>query len=216
LATALFVLAAVPATAQQEQLMSKDPSECEVFAALSGDDSCAAEPAARGLSIEGDTQGLAISPDSGQGSGTGTATNTTSTTTKTKKDTATTAATTKTQPTTSGPKAATFDSIQFEFNSAELTDAARRTLDTVASVLREPYFADSRFIIEGHTDAKGSDDYNFGLSERRAQAVVRYLIESGVAPEQLSARGMGESKPFDRSNPEAAVNRRVVVRNLGG
>jgi len=211
LATAMLaVVAAAPASAQDEQLMSKDPSECEVFSALSGDDSCTAQPASRGLSIEGETQGLAISTDSGQG---------TATTTTTKKNTTKTAAksdTQKTSTTGAEPKAAAFQSIQFEFNSAELTAPARGTLDTVASVLQEPYFADARFLIEGHTDGKGSDDYNQALSERRAQAVVRYLVQQGVAAEHLSARGMGENKPFDASNPNAAVNRRVVVLNLGG
>lgn len=211
LATVMLALAAGPAAAQDEQLMSKDASECEVFSALSGDDSCKTEPAARGLSVEGETQGLAITTDSEQGSGAAT------TTTTTKKSSTKTATTSKTQKTSgSGPKAATFDSIRFEFNSAELTAPARGTLDTVAAVLQEPYFADSKFIIEGHTDAKGSVDYNQVLSERRAQSVVRYLVQQGIAAEHLSARGMGESKPFDEGNPDAAVNRRVVVLNLGG
>lgn len=208
LAAAMTTLAAGPAAAQ-EQVMSDHPSECEVFSALSGDSSCQTEPSAGGQSVEGETQGLAVSTESGQGSGMPTSTSS--------KSSTKTAATGNAQTaTSSGPKAATFDSIQFEYNSAELTAPARGTLDTVAHVLQEPYFANKTFVIEGHTDAKGSAEYNLALSERRAQAVVRYLVQMGVAANQLSARGMGESEPLDKSNPDASVNRRVVVLNLGG
>lgn len=208
LAAAMMTLATAPAAAQ-EQVMSKNPSECEVFSALSGDNSCMTEPSAGGQSVDGETQGLAINTEGGQGSGT--------TTAATANNSTTTAATGNAQASTAtGPKAATFDSIQFEYNSAELTAPARGTLDTVANVLREPYFANKTFVIEGHTDAKGSAEYNLTLSERRAQAVVRYLVQKGVAAGLLSARGMGESEPLDKSNPDAAVNRRVVVLNLGG
>ena len=205
---------AAPVMAQQEQMMSNKPSECEVFAALSGDNSCETQPSAGGLSVEGDTQGLAISTDSGQDAGAG-ATTTTTTTTK-KKSTKTAAKDSKTKVESTQPKAAAFQSIQFEFNSDELTSDARGTLDTVASVLQEPYFEKSKFIIEGHTDSVGSDAYNKELSDRRAQAVVDYLTQRGVAGEKLTARGMGESDPYDRANPSAGVNRRVVVLNLGG
>lgn len=207
LAAAITALSAVPAMAQQEQMMSNKPSECEVFAALSGDNSCTTEPSAGGQGVEGNTQGLAISTDSQD---TGTAT-----TTK-KKSTNTAATESKKKVDSTGPKAAAFQSIQFEFNSDELTSAARGTLDTVASVLQEPYFEKSKFIIEGHTDAVGSAAYNKELSDRRARAVVEYLTQRGVAANKLSARGMGESDPYDPADPGAGVNRRVVVLNLGG
>lgn len=212
LAAGAMLWMAAPVMAQQEQMMSNKPSECEVFAALSGDSSCEAEPSARGLSVEGDTQGLAISTDSGQDAGAAT-----TTTTTTKKKSTKTAATSSTKKVVSNePKAAAFQSIQFEFNSDALTSDARGTLDTVASVLQEPYFEKSKFIIEGHTDSVGSAAYNKELSDRRAQAVVDYLTQRGVAADKLTARGMGESDPYDPANPGAGVNRRVVVLNLGG
>lgn len=210
LAAAITALSAVPAMAQQEQMMSNKPSECEVFAALSGDSSCTTEPSAGGQGVEGNTQGLAISTDSQD---TGTAT--TTTTTK-KKSTKTAATESKKKVDSTGPKAAAFQSIQFEFNSDKLTSAAQGTLDTIASVLQEPYFEKSRFIIEGHTDAVGSATYNKELSDRRARAVVDYLTQRGVAADKLTARGMGESDPYDPADPGAGVNRRVVVLNLGG
>jgi len=207
---ALLLVVSAPTSAQEEQLMSNDPSQCEVFAALSGDDSCATEPAGRGLSVEGETQGLSISNDSATDSGAAT------TTTTKKSSTKTAAVGSSTTSTGSSPKAAAFQSIQFEFGSAELTAAARGTLDIVAGVLQEPYFDKSKFVIEGHTDAVGSAEANKLLSDRRAQAVVSYLLERGVAADKLMARGMGESDPYDPANPTAAVNRRVVVLNLGG
>lgn len=217
LPAAVLALATVPVLG--EEMMSEDASDCEIYAKLSGDSSCVTEPAAGTIEVEGDGQGLEVRDKAAADSSA-----TTSTTTKKKKklvtdkrktsDTAAATANTTTA-TGSGPKAAAFSSIQFEYDSAELTAPARGTLDRVASVLQQPVFVGSRFVIEGHTDASGSDDYNLLLSERRAQAVVRYLRQQGVSAE-LSARGMGESKPYDPANPTAAINRRVVVINLGG
>jgi outer membrane protein OmpA-like peptidoglycan-associated protein len=203
-AISLFVVAP-SASAEDEKLMSTNPSQCEVFTALSGDASC--EPSAGREQIDGSTQGLTVVPPPEGDSGTDP--------TETKQGSKIAAKPADNSP-SSGPRAAAFQSIQFEFNSADLTTAARETLDTVAAVLEKPLFASSKFVIEGHTDGKGSAEYNLALSERRAQAVVHYLVQHGVAADQLSARGMGESKPFDKSDPNAAVNRRVVVLNLGG
>lgn len=210
LAAAVMALTAAPAMAQQEKLMSKNPSECEVFSALSGDNSCATEPSAGSQSVDGATQGLSISTDATDDSGT-----TSSTTTKKKKATKTASTTSTKKVESTGPKAAAFQSIQFEFNSDKLTPAARGTLDTIASVLQEAYFDKSKFVIEGHTDAVGSAEYNQVLSERRAQAVVDYLTQHGVATGKLTASGKGESDPYDPANPSAGVNRRVVVLNMG-
>ena len=116
----------------------------------------------------------------------------------------------------SGPKAAAFQSIQFEFNSAELTASARSTLDLIADVLKDPIFAKSKIDIVGHTDSVGSPEFNQLLSEARAQSVVRYLVQHGVRKSHLSAHGMGESDPYDAAHPDASINRRVVVVNLGG
>jgi outer membrane protein OmpA-like peptidoglycan-associated protein len=202
-----IVMATTPVFAQNERLMSKTPSECEIFSALSGDTACATEPSAGTQNVEGATQGLTITNDANQSPD--------ESPSKTSK-TSHIAAKESAKATNSGPKAAAFQSIQFEFNSAELTVSAQSTLDTVATVLQEPVFATSMFVIEGHTDSIGSAEFNELLSERRAQAVVHYLVQHGVPSEHLSARGMGESEPYDAAHPEAAVNRRVVVLNVSG
>lgn len=217
LAAVSLTLGAMPSLAQEEVLMSDQPSECDVFGALSGIekegcDLARTEPAAGTIDIGGDTQGLSVAnPSATAGgpsqSGAGSAAS----------GNVTTAATGGTSGgTTATPRAATFPSIQFEFNSAELTPTARRTLETVAAVLKDPYFENRWFIIEGHTDAVGSPAYNQKLSQQRAEAVVEYLVrQSGIAGDRLVPRGKGESEPYDARDPEAAINRRVSVLVTG-
>jgi outer membrane protein OmpA-like peptidoglycan-associated protein len=109
------------------------------------------------------------------------------------------------------PKAVAL-SVQFEFNSAQLTPEAKVVLDNVGSALRSPELVTSRFVIEGHTDSVGGDDYNQRLSEARAASVKGYLTGSlGIEASRLDAVGRGESQPMDKSNPESPVNRRVQI-----
>ena len=73
---------------------------------------------------------------------------------------------------------------------------------------------DLALIIEGHTDSEGDAEYNLDLSERRAAAVVRYLIEAyGISSDRLAAEGLGESAPVgDNSTAEGRQqNRRVEL-----
>ena len=65
--------------------------------------------------------------------------------------------------------------------------------------------------ISGHTDSKGSDDYNLNLSQGRSQAVVDYIISQGIDSFRLTAHGYGETKPIDTNDTDAgrANNRRV-------
>ena len=70
------------------------------------------------------------------------------------------------------------------------------------------------FIVGGHTDAKGADDYNQRLSQRRAQAVRDFLVTNfAIEPEKLMAVGYGEEQLKSVDEPLAAVNRRVQVIN---
>lgn len=104
--------------------------------------------------------------------------------------------------------------VNFPYNSAELTAEARVTLDRLGTALRDQRLGGFGFMIAGHTDAKGSDDYNLSLSERRAEAVRQYMIaQFGISPERLSAKGYGKSRPLDPTRPEDGVNRRVQVVN---
>jgi outer membrane protein OmpA-like peptidoglycan-associated protein len=104
--------------------------------------------------------------------------------------------------------------VTFEFNSAQLTTQARQVLDQLSSALRSQDLAGSRILIEGHTDTVGGAEYNFGLSEQRAEAVGRYLASQQVDPSRLQILGKGESEPLDPDGT-AAINRRVRVVNLG-
>jgi outer membrane protein OmpA-like peptidoglycan-associated protein len=71
-------------------------------------------------------------------------------------------------------------------------------------------------VAEGHTDAIGSDAYNQSLSERRAEAVRRYLINGGITPERIRTEGFGESRPVasNETDEGRAQNRRVELRVL--
>ncbi len=85
------------------------------------------------------------------------------------------------------------DNIFYDYNKATLRPESQEALDQMAQVLKDnPNVA---IEMASHTDRKGSDKYNMGLSERRAKSVVDYLIEAGVDKERLQPQGYGESKP---------------------
>jgi outer membrane protein OmpA-like peptidoglycan-associated protein len=105
--------------------------------------------------------------------------------------------------------------IEFEPNSDRLTAASKQVLAALAEALKQPALGSNRFAIVGHTDGRGSEQHNQKLSERRAAAVKDYLVRTGAIEEsRLVAIGFGKSKPLDRSDPLAAVNRRVEIVNL--
>jgi outer membrane protein OmpA-like peptidoglycan-associated protein len=111
--------------------------------------------------------------------------------------------------------AGSFDrTINFEFDSAELTADARRVLDEVAKALNHPDVANVEIDIAGHTDSVGTVEYNQRLSERRAEAARRYLVvEDRINPQRLVARGFGKSALLLPTDPTNALNRRVQFRN---
>ncbi len=102
--------------------------------------------------------------------------------------------------------------VQFDYDKSDLRPESRPVLDEAASVLREN--PEIRVSIEGHTDSRGSEEYNMALSYRRANAVYRYLVAAGVAPERLEVIGYGESRPVASNDTESgrAQNRRVELR----
>jgi outer membrane protein OmpA-like peptidoglycan-associated protein len=107
--------------------------------------------------------------------------------------------------------------VNFEFDRAALLSSALPTLDAVGEALvRHPAL---RVEVHGHTDSVGRADYNLRLSERRAEAVRRYLLEAfpTLAPERLAVRGFGQERPVaTNANPTGrTLNRRVefVVLN---
>jgi outer membrane protein OmpA-like peptidoglycan-associated protein len=108
--------------------------------------------------------------------------------------------------------------VNFPTGSAELTPAARASLDGLGKALASNDLADFRFRIEGHTDNVGSREENLTLSQKRAEAVVSYLTSQyNVAPSRLEAVGMGQERPLIDTPPQTpeARNRRVQVINLG-
>lgn len=122
---------------------------------------------------------------------------------------ATAAATSRTDATTSS--GVSENRIQFEFNSDRLTPFAQGVVDVFAAAVQSESLRSVNFIIEGHTDGVGSDAYNLELSRKRADAVVRYLVESrGLPVDRFAARGKGKRELANAGEPSAADNRRVV------
>ena len=105
------------------------------------------------------------------------------------------------------------DRIEFEFDKSGLRPGERELLARIAGVLIAS--ADQGYAIQvfGHTDDVGTEEYNQGLSERRAAAVRDYLVESGVQPDIISMQGLGKSMPLVADTTEAARtrNRRVEI-----
>jgi outer membrane protein OmpA-like peptidoglycan-associated protein len=112
-----------------------------------------------------------------------------------------------------GPEAASLSlPVPFSFDSAEILPAARAQLDAVAQGIKL-LAPGSIVIIEGHTDAAGSDAYNLELSRVRARAVRDYLVKNdGIDGARLKTVGYGKSHPLEDTDPHAAVNRRVQFR----
>jgi len=103
--------------------------------------------------------------------------------------------------------------VNFDYNSDKLTKAATDNLDLFVAALKDPKLAGTKFEIDGHTDASGGEDYNLGLSERRANSVVAYLAEQGVDASTLTAKGFGKTKPRV-ADPFSPENRRVETHLL--
>lgn len=101
--------------------------------------------------------------------------------------------------------------VEFGFDSAQITGAGMQEMFELLRFLRA--HPSSRAVIEGHSDDRGASAYNQRLSERRAQAVLEALVNSGVDRTRLTARGYGESRPVASNDTEAgrAQNRRVTV-----
>ena len=101
--------------------------------------------------------------------------------------------------------------VSFDYNSAELQPAFRRTLDKVADILNR--YTRSTVRITGHTDSRGSAEYNQRLSEQRAKAVAWYLADAGVDSRRVITEGRGEAQPRASNETEAGqqLNRRVEM-----
>ena len=102
--------------------------------------------------------------------------------------------------------------VNFDFDKSDIRPDSRGVLDEASEVLGE--HPNVRISVEGNTDARGSDAYNEKLSVRRAEAVFRYLVNRGVAPERMEVIGYGKTRPVADNETESgrAQNRRVELR----
>lgn len=104
--------------------------------------------------------------------------------------------------------------IKFDFDSATLRDDQKPQLATLCEVMKAVDV--QLFQIVGHTDSSGSASYNENLSLLRAKEVKRHLVtECGIPENRLEAIGMGESAPYNSSDPRSDENRRVEFQALG-
>jgi len=112
--------------------------------------------------------------------------------------------------------------IYYDFDDWKLTENSKIVIDTT---LLKILTTNPRIIVElgSHTDSKGEDNYNFNLSQKRAESVVKYLISKGIEKERLIAKGYGETKPIAKNenadgsdNPEGRqMNRRTEFKIIG-
>ena len=109
------------------------------------------------------------------------------------------------------PKTLTLEGANFDFDKSFIRQADVTNLDQDVATLKE--WGDVKVEVAGHTDSIGTDDYNMGLSLRRANAVRDYLIGKGIAAENLTTKGYGESQPVaDNQTAEGRFkNRRVEL-----
>jgi len=107
--------------------------------------------------------------------------------------------------------------IAFDYNSSEIKPEGKIFLDEFGKSMIMSNSKNNFLIIEGHTDAFGSDKYNLLLSERRARAVKNYLVNNyKILPSRLRIAGLGEKKPREGKDPYDEINRRVEFFSLHG
>jgi outer membrane protein OmpA-like peptidoglycan-associated protein len=102
--------------------------------------------------------------------------------------------------------------VRFALGSAALDGAASAQLTSLGAALGKPERKGTRLVVAGHTDARGGDEFNQRLSERRAAAVKHVLIAKfGLPDETVVAIGHGRAEPKNAADPYAAENRRVEI-----
>jgi outer membrane protein OmpA-like peptidoglycan-associated protein len=105
----------------------------------------------------------------------------------------------------------TLGDVLFDVDEASLKAGATQSLSRLVTFLKE--YPDRQVLVEGHTDSTGTDQYNLGLSQRRADSVVQFLTLNGIAPERSVARGYGKAYPVASNETTAGrqLNRRVEI-----
>jgi OOP family OmpA-OmpF porin len=102
--------------------------------------------------------------------------------------------------------------VRFAFNSKSLYQNAKKTIDEVVEILNK--YPNHSIELQGHTDSVDSNEFNFKLSQMRAEEVANYLISKGISKKRLRLRAFGEEKPFTANSSESgrALNRRVEFK----
>jgi outer membrane protein OmpA-like peptidoglycan-associated protein len=105
----------------------------------------------------------------------------------------------------------TLSDVLFDTGQASLKPGADRALDRLAQFLKDS--PNSAVLIEGHTDSVGGDDYNLGLSQRRAQSVADALSSRGISSDRVQTKGLGKAYPVASNDTQAGrqQNRRVEI-----
>jgi peptidoglycan-associated lipoprotein len=106
-------------------------------------------------------------------------------------------------------KVSQFDDVRFDFDKSVVKEEGRKTCGVVADYLKK--HPQAKMLIEGHCDERGTSEYNMALGERRATAVMNYLVSLGVPKAALSTVSFGKEKPLDPGHNEEAwaKNRRA-------
>jgi outer membrane protein OmpA-like peptidoglycan-associated protein len=101
--------------------------------------------------------------------------------------------------------------VYFDTNKANVQGTSAETLDKLAAIFKE--YPKSNILVEGHTDSAGSEEYNMGLSQQRAESVSEYLMAKGIAADRFTTKWYGETQPrADNATTEGkAKNRRVEL-----
>ena len=105
--------------------------------------------------------------------------------------------------------------INFDYNSAQINAKSLPSVQALGRALTSADLKGWTFVVAGHTDAAGGEAFNQDLSERRAEAIKRYLVDKyGITGSDLVTVGYGKSKLKDPNQPLAEANRRVQVVNM--
>ncbi len=102
--------------------------------------------------------------------------------------------------------------IQFDYNSADIAKTSVPSVQALGKALSDPSLKGSTFVVAGHTDAIGTEEYNQGLSERRADTIKKYLVQNyGLTGTDLVTVGYGKTKLKDTANGADPINRRIEM-----
>ncbi|MEO1486437.1 MAG: OmpA family protein [Bacteroidota bacterium] len=101
--------------------------------------------------------------------------------------------------------------VYFDTNRSEVKGTSANTLDKLADIFQE--YPKSVILVEGHTDSAGAEDYNWKLSQQRAESVTKYLVGKGISSSRFTTKWYGETQPKESNETSEgkAANRRVEL-----